>query len=83
MAAVPDVLFSIKTPLNVTIRTTRAYWKVITGIKHPSIARHTKKVKDALKKPDQIRKSVQDERVHLYYKHIGKLYVCVVADHVS
>lgn len=80
---VEDVLFSIETPLGIHIRTTKAYWETITTIKHPAIAKYTKQVKDALRNPDQIRRSRQDPKVHLYYKYIGKLSVCVVADHIS
>ena len=78
-----DVLFEIETPLGVNIRTTTAYWQTITTTKHPSIAKYTAKVKEALANPDEIRKSKQDSKVHLYYKNIGKLFVCVVADHLD
>lgn len=30
-----------------------------------------------------MRRSKQDPAVHLYYKNIGKLKVCAVADHIS
>ena len=76
-----EVHFNIKTPLRVTIRTTKEYWKTIITIKHPSIAKYENKVKETLKDPDRIRKSKQDSRVHLYYKSIGKLNVCAVANH--
>ena len=39
--------------------------------------------KQALEKPDQIRRSLQDPKVHLYYKAIGNLSVCVVVDHFT
>ena len=76
-----DEYFKVKTPLGVTVRTTKKYWKQITELKHPSISKHEKDVKNALKDPDQIRKSMQDPKVHLYYKNIGNLSICVVADH--
>lgn len=78
-----DVLFGVKTPLSVTIHTTKDYWKVITAIKHPAMVKYKAEVKETLKNPDQIRKSKQDPRVHLYYKNIGRVFVCVVADHVN
>lgn len=81
--AIEDVLFEVKTPLGINIHTTRDYWKIITTIKHPSMVKYRKEVKDTLKDPDQIRKSKQDPRVHLYYRNIGKVFVCVVADHTS
>lgn len=77
------MLFEIKTPLGVIVRTTEVYWKIITAVKHPSVAKYTKQVKGTLRNPDQIRRSKQDPRVHLYYKNIGKLYICVVADHIA
>ncbi len=81
--ATQDILFEVKTPLGVTIHTTQDYWKIITTIKHPSMVKYEKKVKEALKNSDQIRRNKQDPRVHLYYKSIGKVFVCVVADHIS
>lgn len=78
-----DEYFKIKTPLGITIRTTKNYWQRIVTTKHPSIARYESEVKKTLKGPDQIRRSTQDERVHLYYKSIGRVSICVVADHFS
>ena len=80
---VVDILFSVKTPLGINIRTTKEYWKIITTTKHPSVAKYEKQAQQALKDPDEIRRSIQDLRVHLYYKNIGELYVCVVADHIN
>jgi len=78
-----DVYFEVETPLGVRIRTTRAYWNKIVTLKHPSVAKYQEQVKLSLEHPDHIRRSKQDIRVHLYYKSIGKLYVCAVADHVT
>lgn len=78
-----DAYFKVKTPLGVTIRTTKEYWQRIITIKHPSIAKYETKVKEALKDPDEVRRSTKDLRVHLYYKSIGKVSVCVVADHMD
>lgn len=80
---VEDVYFSVQTPKGIIIRTTKSYWVGITTVKHPSIAKYEKQVKEALQNPDEIRESQQDERVHLYYKHIGKLHICVVVDHIQ
>lgn len=80
---VKDVLFKVKTPIGVSIYTTKEYWQRIITEKHPSIAKYVDQVKSTLEDPDQICKSKQDPRVHLYYKNIGKLFVCIVADHVT
>lgn len=81
--AVRDILFEIQTPLGVRVRTTKVYWETIISTKHPSIAKYRKKVEEALRDPEQIRRSKQDLRVHLYYKNIGKINICIVADHVD
>lgn len=81
--ATEDVFFKVKTPLGITIHTTKDYWEIIITIKHPSMVKYKEKVKGTLRDPNQIRKSKQDSRVHLYYKNIGKVFICVVADHVS
>lgn len=79
--AASDILFSVATPLGITIRTTEAYWHSITTIKHPSIGKYAEEVKETLRDPDSIRLSRKDPRVHLYYRNIGSINICVVADH--
>ena len=78
-----EVYFEVETPLGVKIRTTKDYWKKVTTIKHPIIAKYEDQVKESLAKPTEIRKSKQDPSVHLYYKYIGEIYVCTVCDHVD
>ncbi len=78
-----DEYFKIKTPLGITIRTTKEYWQRIINTKHPSIAKYESEVRKTLKDPDEVRRSKQDIRVHLYYLRIGKLSICVVTDHIS
>lgn len=57
---VESVQFQIETPLTIVIRTTKEYWEKIVTIKQSSIKRFEKEVKQALEKPDQIRRSKQD-----------------------
>lgn len=80
---VKDVLFQVRTPLGITIHTTGDYWKTISTIKHPVMVKYTKEVKNTLADPSEIRRSIQDPRVHLYYKNISTINVCVVADHLN
>lgn len=75
--------FEVKTPFGIKIRTTKDYWKKITTIKHPIIAKYENQVKESLKKPTEIRKSKQDSSVYLYYKDIGNIYVCTVCEHID
>jgi len=78
-----DVYFEVETPLGVKIRTTKDYWKKITTIKHPIIAKYENQVKQSLKNPTEIRRSKQDPKVYLYYLDIGNIYVCTVCDQVD
>lgn len=78
-----DIYFKEETPFNIIIRTTKNYWQRIISVKHPSVKKFTREAKEALKEPDQVRRSKQDKRVHLYYKNIGELWICVVADHLN
>ena len=78
-----EVYFEVETPLGIKIRTTKDYWKKIVTIKHPIIAKYEAKVKESLKKPTEIRKGKQDPNVHLYYKDLGNINVCIVCDHVD
>ncbi|MBI2597469.1 DUF4258 domain-containing protein [Candidatus Daviesbacteria bacterium] len=80
---VKGVYFQIKTPSGIIIRTTIDYWNRIITVKHPSIAKYESEVGDSLEDPDEIRRSKQDIKVHLYYKNIGKVYICVVAEHTN
>ena len=83
MPVVEDVYFQITTPLGVKVRTTKTYWLRIVETKHPIMRKFENEAKQALEKPDQIRRSLQDPKVHLYYKIIGNLSVCVVVDHLT
>jgi hypothetical protein len=80
---VKDVYFEVETPLGVAIRTTKEYWEIIISAKHPSVKRFEGEVEKTLENPDQIRKSKQDPRVHLYDKSISRLFMCIVADHIN
>ncbi len=80
---VVDEYFKVTTPLGVTVRTTKEYWHRTITTKHPSIAKHESKIIETLKDPNEIRRSKQDIKVHLYYKSIGKVSVCVIVDQVD
>ena len=38
MSSGRNILFEARTPLGFTVRVTRAYWQVITTVKHPVMA---------------------------------------------
>ncbi|MBI5234478.1 MAG: DUF4258 domain-containing protein [Deltaproteobacteria bacterium] len=72
--------FTVKTPLDIEVRTTVNYWEYLSTIKHPVMKGKGDIVKSILKSPDEIRQSSTDSEVFLYYKQFDRLY-CVVARH--
>jgi hypothetical protein len=75
-----EILFEIKTPLNRTVRTRKAYWNYVVTVKHRVMENKEAIVQEVLSDPDTIRKSKIDENVFLYYKLKDKLY-CVIVKH--
>ncbi len=52
-----DILFEVMTPLGFRVRVTKAYWRIITEIKHSVMRGREEDVKEALRNPDEIRVS--------------------------
>lgn len=73
-----EIYFKIHSKLGILVTTTKTYWKIITSIKHPSLKGKEIQVKKVLYDPDEIRVSKKDKTVLLFYKSIGKYYLCVV-----
>lgn len=76
------IFFAVKTPLKVNVRTTVDYWEYLITIKHPIMKGKEDIVKVTLQSPDEIRQSITDKDVFLYYKQSDKLY-CVVVRHAG
>jgi len=74
-----EILFQVMTPLGFQVRITKAYWEIITTIKHPVMANRQTDVEETLRNPDEIRVSKRDAKVFLFYrtKHLGR-WVCAV-----
>ena len=70
--------FKVQSKPGILVSTTRTYWNVITHIKHPTVKGKEAEVKQVLVSPDEIRISKKDKSVLLFYKRIGKYYLCVV-----
>lgn len=78
-ATLPErIHFKINTALGFPVQTTAGYWKIITTVKHPSIVRKEREVKNCLSHPDEIRTSKKDRNVYLFYKKSGNHFLCVV-----
>ncbi len=76
------ILFKIRTPLDIEIRTSVDYWMYLISIKHPVMRGKEGIVRAVLGEPDEIRQSRTDKDVFLYYKRSDKLY-CVVVKHAG
>ncbi|HCC69450.1 MAG TPA: hypothetical protein DEP99_06155 [Nitrospiraceae bacterium] len=73
-----NLFLTVKTPLNVVVRTTVSYWGYLITVKHPVMKGKEKIVKTVLQNPDEIRQSRTDKDVFLYYKKFDRLYCVVV-----
>lgn len=75
-----SILFEASTPLGFVVRVTRAYWSLITTVKHPVMAGCEAEVKMTLENPHEIRRSKSDPHVYLFYRsRKGRRWVCAVA----
>jgi len=74
---VPDILFTVPTPLGFTVRTTHQYWGLIQR-KHPEVISKEADVQGCLRQPEQVRRSTQDRAVYLFYLQQPPYYLVVV-----
>jgi len=73
------ILFEVLTPLNFSVRVTEDYWNIIVSIKHPVMNGKEAEVKMVLTDPDEIRQSLKDDNVYLFYKmQKEKRWICAV-----
>ena len=74
------LLFNVLTPLGFHVHVTREYWKIIITIKHPVMLGHEQDVKGTLEEPSEIRQSMSDPKVFLFYKpERMRRWTCAVA----
>jgi len=79
-----DILFEARTPLGFTVRVTRAYWKIITTLKHPVMAGCETEVQAVLETPEEIRRSKSDANVYPFYRsRRNRRWVCAVSKQES
>lgn len=58
--------FEIATPLGFTVRTTETYWQRLM-VKHPDLEELEELVQQALRSPDEVRRSRRDSDILLFY----------------
>ncbi len=72
-------MFDVPTPLDFSVRVTENYWNIIISIKHPIMNGKEEEVKLTLIDPDEIRQSLKDDNVYLFYKkQKEKRWLCAV-----
>ena len=72
------------TPLGFHVRVTQSYWDIIVSVKHPAMIGHEKDVREALRHPEEIRRSKEDHAVYLFYKTKRKgRWVCAVSKKIN
>jgi len=75
--------FEVTSPLGRTIRTTEEYWRKVVDTKHPRMRGRERDVRQAIEKPDEIRRSKADPNVYLYYRKSDTVYTCAVVKHLN
>ena len=78
MATGEPFVLDVLTPLGFSVRCSAAYWELITTVKHPAMRGRVEDVGRTLEAPDQVRRSVRDAAVLLFYRRFAPRWVCVV-----
>lgn len=79
-----DILFEVHTPLGFSVRVRRDSWELIATIKHPVMHERENDVQDALRSPDEIRRSRSDPAVLLFYRlESPGRWICAVAKRLN
>mgnify|MGYP001562868588 CR=1 FL=1 len=74
-----DLLFEVKDVFGRKIRTTKDYWQKIRTLKHRELKYDIPEVKNALTKPEEVRRSVTDSTILLYAQKQQKYDILIVA----
>ncbi|MDQ7054616.1 MAG: DUF4258 domain-containing protein [candidate division KSB1 bacterium] len=79
-----NLIFEVSTPLHFIVRVSKDYWDMIVGQKHPVMRNRETDVQEALRNPDEIRRSRSDKNVYLFYKkEKGKRWICAIAKRLN
>ena len=68
----------VESKLGRRIKITDSYWQYITRVKHREMVDLKDTVAKTISNPIEIRKSLKDPSVYLYYGRHGKMLICVV-----
>ena len=80
MANMPDeLLFEVRTALGFIVRLPLTRWQMIVHDKHPVMDGRERDVAEALRLPDEIRRSRHDANVYMFYRRESPdRWVCIV-----
>ena len=78
-----DVRFEVKDIFGKNVRTTRSYWKKIFLVKHKELKILQEDVIKVLRAPDDVRRSLQDPYILLFYKQTQKNVLVVVVKYLN
>lgn len=78
-----DNLFKIKDVLGNMVRTTNLYWKKILQIKHAELTTSRKEVILTLQKPEEVRMSILDSHILLFYRKWNNQYLVIVVKYIQ
>ena len=78
-----NLKFELLSSLGKRIKVSADYWNKIIETKHPVMRDREELVKEALTRPDHVRRSRKDQAVYLYYRKHGERFCCVVVKHLN
>ncbi len=78
-----SLLFETTDVFGAPVRTTVQYWSYIKTVKHQELAVTVDQVKRTLMSPKEVRRSIQDEHIKLFYKTFGALTLVVVVKYIQ
>ncbi len=77
------IFFEAKDIFGKSVRTTIDYWKKIFLIKHKELKVSQSEVIKVIQNPNEVRKSVQDSFIYLFYKKLEEKYLVVVVKYLN
>jgi hypothetical protein len=75
--------FEVTSILGKRIRTSKPYWEKLVATKHPRMRGRENEVREALENADEIRRSIIDPTIYLYYRKAAGHRVCAVVKHLN
>ena|SRR5258706_3977830 len=78
-----ELYFEVLSCLGRRIRISERHWRLITEWKHVEIRGQEDAVREVLLDAELVRVSQSDPDVYLYYRQVGKYYLCVICKHLN